>query len=107
MIQEEYGLTLEGASPARAAAVTFSAFVLSGALPLIPFIWKFLSPGSQIEPYFVSSLMTGIAFFLVGAIKGRFVFQRWYTAGLETFIVGGVAAGLAYLVGVGLRGVMF
>jgi VIT family len=46
MIQEEYGLILEGASPWRAAAVTFSAFVLLGALPLIPFVWLFLSPDS-------------------------------------------------------------
>lgn len=106
MIQEEYGLSLQGPSPWRAAAVTFVAFVLLGALPLVSFVWRFLSPDSVIEPYFVSSVITGAAFFLVGAIKGRFVLQRWYWAGAETCIVGGAAAALAYLVGAGLRGIL-
>jgi VIT1/CCC1 family predicted Fe2+/Mn2+ transporter len=106
MIQEEYGLILEGVSPWRAAAVTFSAFVLLGALPLIPFVWEFISPGFMIRPYLVSTLVTAIAFFLVGAVKGRFVLQRWYSAGAETCIVGGAAAVLAYLVGVLLGGVI-
>jgi VIT1/CCC1 family predicted Fe2+/Mn2+ transporter len=106
MVQEEYGLSLRGASPLRAAAVTFAAFVLLGALPLISFIWRFVSPNTAIEPYFVSSVITAIAFFGVGAVKGRFVYQSWYWAGLETSIVGGVAAVLAYLVGMVLRGVV-
>ena len=106
MIQEEYGLTLEGACPWLAAAVTFGAFVLLGALPLISFVWQFFSPDSGIEPYFVSSFITGAAFFLVGAVKGRFVFQPWHWAGAETCIVGGAAAALAYLVGTALRGIL-
>ena len=106
MIQEEYGLVLDGASPWRAAAVTFSAFVLLGALPLIAFIWEHFSPGSVKSPYVVSALLTGIAFFAVGAVKGRFVFERWYLAGAETCLIGGAAAALAYLVGVVLRGVV-
>jgi vacuolar iron transporter family protein len=106
MIRDEYGLNLEGASPLRAAAVTFIAFVLTGALPLSPFVWKFLSPLNAVEPYLVSSVLTGLAFFFVGAVKGRFVFQRWYWAGAETCIVGGAAAALAYLVGILLRGLL-
>lgn len=106
MIQEEYGLILEGSSPSRAAAVTFAAFLLLGVLPLISFIYEFFSPGSVIEPYLSSAFLAGIAFFCVGAVKGRFVFQDWYWAGVETFAVGGAAATLAYLVGVLLRGVL-
>jgi VIT1/CCC1 family predicted Fe2+/Mn2+ transporter len=104
MIQEEYGLTLEGALPWRAAVVTFAAFLLFGGLPLIPFVWEFFVHGAVAEPFLISSLITGAAFFLVGALKGRFVFQDWYWAGSETFIVGGAAAILAYFVGVALRG---
>ena len=105
MIQEEYGLSLEGPTPWRAAAVTFTAFVLLGALPLTPFIIQFFSRSSA-APFLVSSLVTGIAFFAVGAAKGRFVFQNWFRAGVETFIVGGAAATLAYVVGAALRGVV-
>jgi VIT1/CCC1 family predicted Fe2+/Mn2+ transporter len=106
MVQDEYGLTLNGASPWRAAAITFAAFVLSGALPLIPFIGQFLWPDAGLSPYVTSGFITAVAFFVVGATKGRFVFQSWYWAGAETCLVGGVAAGLAYLVGAALRGIV-
>jgi len=105
MIREEYGLSIQGSSPLRAAFVTFSAFVLFGMLPLLPFIYRLVTH-ARAEAYMTSSIITGIAFFVVGALKGRYVLQKWYTAGAETLVVGGVAAALAYLVGVVLRGVI-
>lgn len=104
MIREEYGLTLEGVSPRIAAAVTFGAFVLAGSLPLLPFVvgaWT----GSG-APYVWSAAMTLAAFFVVGALKGRFVGQPWYWAGMEACVVGGAAAVLAYLAGLILGGVV-
>src|SRR5688572_14600987 len=80
MILEEYGLSLYGATPWRAAAMTFSAFVLFGALPLLPFIYIFLKSAGSMSPYFASSFVTAVAFFAVGTLKGRFVGQKWYRA---------------------------
>jgi VIT1/CCC1 family predicted Fe2+/Mn2+ transporter len=65
-----------------------------------------LSSGNVRALYVVSSLITGVSFFVVGAAKGRLVLQRWYSAGAETCILAGAAAVLAYLVGVLLRDVL-
>jgi len=106
MLQEELGLSLYGPSPMRAAAATFSAFVLAGAVPLLPFIIALLLPGDLSRPFLWSSGMTGLTFFMVGALKGRFVGYRWFLSSLETLTVGGCAAGLAYFSGVLLRGLV-
>ncbi len=106
MLQEEHGLPLETPSAWKAAWVTFAAFVLVGLLPLIAFLIEYARPGSIGHPFLVSTATTATAFFAVGAAKGRFVDHRWFVSGLETLAVGGAAAGLAYLAGVLLKGVV-
>lgn len=104
MLKEELGFPLGGPSPVKAAATTFAAFVLCGFLPLLVFVYDILAPGLFSKPFWWSAVMTGMTFFTVGAVKGRFVAERWYFSGLETLLVGGVAASLAYLVGLFLGG---
>jgi VIT1/CCC1 family predicted Fe2+/Mn2+ transporter len=103
MLQEEYGLTLTERSPLRAAIVTFGAFLLLGAVPLLPFVFQFLNPPGRLNPYVTSALLTAASFFATGAIKARFVARRWFRSGAETLLVGCAAAALAYLVGTLLR----
>ncbi len=99
MIQEEYGLRLEERSPLRAAAVTFCAFLLLGALPLAAFLPDFFVANANFHPYLASTILTAVSLFFVGAIKARFLSTKWYRAGAETLVIGGAAASLAYLVG--------
>jgi VIT1/CCC1 family predicted Fe2+/Mn2+ transporter len=106
MLREELGLPLKGPSAWRAALATFVSFVVVGLVPLLSFLVAFILPGSITNPFLWSAILTGVAFFAVGAVKGRFVEHRWYWSGVETLAVGGAAAALAYLVGLMLKGVI-
>ena len=104
MLQEEHGLSLTEVSGWRAASTTFFAFVVIGAIPLLPFLTSLGGVNLLANPFLSSTILTGIAFFSVGAFKSRFVEQHWSRAGAETLLVGGLAAALAYACGVLLSG---
>lgn len=106
MLREELGLSLERPDPFRAALVTFAAFVAVGVLPLLAFFVDYVVKPTETHPFLWSTILTGLAFFGVGAVKSRFVLDRWYWSGLETTCVGGIAAALAFLVGLLLRGIV-
>ena len=88
----------DGKRPGQTAMATFLAFVVAGALPLVPYVLG-------IEPLFVSSVAaTAVAFFLVGAARTLVIPRRWYLAGAEVLAVGMVAATVAFVVGELLAG---
>lgn len=106
MLQEEHGLPAEEVSPWRAGLVTYLGFMIAGLLPLLPFIYQALAPVGLPQPLFWSIALAGVVFFTIGALKSLYVEQRWYWAGLEILAIGGVAAGLAFLVGALLKGIV-
>jgi len=104
MVREEWGLSLSQPSPWKAAWVTFAAFLAAGLVPLLPFaILHALGSDGQ-TAFVISSAATGATFFGIGALKSRYVAGGWFRAGLETFLVGGGAALLAFVVGWLLKG---
>ena len=106
MMVDELGQTLEGPSPIIAAVTTFIAFCVVGLLPLLAFIYGYFVPTEELTLYWTSVAITALAFFSVGTTKSVFVNQSWIRSGMETLIVGGIAALLAYLVGLLLKGVV-
>lgn len=105
MITEELGYPVVVRTPLRAALTTFAAFVALGSLPLLVFAFN-SALGIEIgAPFVWSAVLTGAAFFTVGALKSRFVEQSWWRSGFETLALGGTAAVLAYLVGILLQNV--
>lgn len=96
MIREEWGLQVEGANPLRAAATTFLAFGVVGLLPLLPFLIVTVAPSNA---FGLSALITGLAFFGVGVVKGMQTHKPALLSGLETLLTGGAASTLAYLAG--------
>jgi len=105
MLKDELGMPLERPSAWRAALSTFAAFVGMGLFPLLAFIGHYWAPSAVTNPYPLSAWVTGVAFVATGAAKGRFVGRAWIWSGLETVGLGGAAAGVAYAVGMLLRGV--
>lgn len=103
MLREEHGLASKPLSAWKAAWATFIAFVVIGAIPLLTFLVNWFLPETFERPFFWASIFTGVAFFAVGAAKGRFVEESKWKAGLETLLIGGGAAVLSYLVGMALR----
>ncbi len=105
MMREELGFASTVPNEYRAASATLVAFLTIGFLPLTVFVYDLVAPGDVDNPFAWSALMTGVAFFVVGALKSRFVDQSWWRSALETLVVGGLAAVLAYAVGAFLQGV--
>ena len=106
MLVEELGMQLDGPSPIRAALTTFVAFCVAGVLPLLAFLFGFIVPVESASLFIASTLITAVAFFAVGATKSFFVDQHWASSGGETLMIGGIAALLAYLVGLLLKGIV-
>ncbi|MFN0139691.1 MAG: VIT1/CCC1 transporter family protein [Pyrinomonadaceae bacterium] len=99
MLAEEYGLAAEIRSPWKAALSTFAAFLICGLIPLVPYLFAI---GSKFQ---ISAILTGITFFLIGSLKSFWSTSSWLRSGMETLLVGGLAASLAYAVGVLLKGI--
>jgi vacuolar iron transporter family protein len=104
MMQLEHGFPSAQTQPARAGIATFIAFVVAGVVPLAPFVADLLPALAVTSAFAWSSAMTVAAFFAVGAAKGLVVARSWWRSGLETLVVGGLAATLAYTIGVLLGG---
>jgi VIT1/CCC1 family predicted Fe2+/Mn2+ transporter len=87
----------------RAATVTFVSFVIMGTIPLVPFIAAFRVDMNGLA-FLLSTIATGIAFCIIGAAKGRITERSLTWSALETLLIGGAAAAVAYAVGYLLKG---
>lgn len=97
MLTEEYGLPYAVRSPWIAALSTFSAFLVCGIIPLLPYLFQLT------HAFPLSLTMTGAVFFAIGSAKSRWSTASWLRSGLVTLLVGAIAASLAYAAGVVLR----
>ncbi len=98
MVEEEYGAAKTNRSPLKAGAATFAAFLICGAVPLLPFLFG-AGPNALLSAIF----MTGAVFVGIGALKSKWSTSPWWSSALETFVIGMTAAGFAYGVGALLK----
>ena len=97
MLIDEYGLPHAVRSAWIAALSTFTAFVICGLVPLVPYLF-----GTE-QSFTLSVVLTGVVFVVIGSIKSRWSTATWWESGLTTLLVGAIAATLAYLAGIILR----
>jgi VIT1/CCC1 family predicted Fe2+/Mn2+ transporter len=62
-------------------------------VPLIPYIFGL--PNAAV----LALVMTGVTFFAIGSIRSFWSPRPWWLAGLETFLIGMLAAGAAFAIG--------
>ncbi len=104
MMKDEFGIFEDQTSPLKSAFVTFISFNLIGFIPLLAYVLSYFSDSFRSNTFTLSIILTSIAFFIVGSVKGRIVSTSWLYSGFETLLIGGVAAIIAYYVGYLLRG---
>ena len=99
MMKEELEMIPSTKSPFAMGAVTFFSFLLVGLVPLLAYVYDYISGAQVSHPFLIASLLTGFAFAGIGFLKS-FVTQttRWKGM-LETLFLGASAAVLAYFVG--------
>jgi vacuolar iron transporter family protein len=82
-------------TPLEHGFVTFTAFILAGVLPLIPYLIDVFGA----YQFLVASVLAGVTFFCVGAARVLVTKGSFLKNGLEMLLVGGAASSVAYGVG--------
>jgi VIT1/CCC1 family predicted Fe2+/Mn2+ transporter len=91
----KFELGLEKPNPSRAWKSAFNiglAYAAGGMIPLLPY-WFFVSVDRALQ---VSCLVTLVALLVLGTAKAKLTGQPPLKSGLQTMMIGGLAAGAAY-----------
>lgn len=98
MMVEELGIVESDESPLKNALVTFFSFAFFGLIPLLAFVVS-LFIKQDFNIFIAASILTGLTLFILGAIKTKVTGKNWLYSGFEMLLVGGIAAGAAYIIG--------
>lgn len=95
MMRFELGLEEIEPQRARNSALTIAgSYIAGGLIPLSPYI--FLSNVSK--ALLLSVLLTLVALFVFGFVKGRFAGTQPFRSGWQTCLIGGAAAAAAFII---------
>ncbi len=106
MMVQELGLLPDDRKPVMSAVATFGAFLVAGSIPLLTYLVGLFVTIVPDLAFTLSIVLSGLALFGLGAAKVVVTERSWIRSGLEMLVVGGVAAGVAYLVGYLLQGLV-
>mmetsp|Transcript_25288 Transcript_25288/g.47981 ORF Transcript_25288/g.47981 Transcript_25288/m.47981 type:complete len:282 (-) Transcript_25288:145-990(-) len=85
----------------KEGCVMFASFAFFGALPLLGYVViPILFPDLPADYLFMAAcVITGCVLFFMGSIKAMVTSQHWMRAGLETLLLGGACATVAFTIG--------
>lgn len=106
MMRNEFNLTQENINPLKGALATFIAFAVIGFIPLFGYTFQTLLKMGDEGAFLFTSCATLLALFIVGTVKAKFSLKHWFWSGMTTMLIGGFAAGISYLIGYLLRGLV-
>lgn len=98
MMKEELEMTLDTKKPIQTATITFISFFVIGLIPLLSYLLAMIAD-IQANLFLVSCIATGVALVFVGYMKSTVNERPWLRGVLETLLLGGLAAFLAYFAG--------
>jgi VIT1/CCC1 family predicted Fe2+/Mn2+ transporter len=105
MMVDELGMLPDERKPLLSGLATLASFVTAGSIPLLIYLLGLFIPVPAKYAFLMSMSLSAAALFGLGAAKVLVTERSAFRSGLETLLVGGVAAGVAYIVGSLLRGV--
>jgi VIT1/CCC1 family predicted Fe2+/Mn2+ transporter len=95
MMKYELGLEKPEPKRARNSSLTIGlSYIVGGIIPLSPYI--FISRSDIALT--ISAIVTLIALFIFGFVKGKFTGSKPFKSAWQTMLVGGLAAGFAFLI---------
>ena len=102
MLKDELGvIDDENSIPHSHGIVTFFSFTIAGSLPLLPYLIP------NLENLFRWSIITTfLSLYVIGALRYKLADSKWWIAGFEMMLVGGIAAVIAYVVGLLLSSII-
>jgi VIT1/CCC1 family predicted Fe2+/Mn2+ transporter len=81
--------------------VMFISFAVFGSLPILGYVIFPAIFGTLTEDqlFFAACTVTAVVLFIMGCVKSIFSTAHWFLCGLETFLLGGACATMAFVIG--------
>ncbi|WP_111684008.1 VIT1/CCC1 transporter family protein [Winogradskyella tangerina] len=105
LMKDKLMMTEETKSPFTMGLVTYISFILIGLIPLLIYVWDYFSAFTG-NLFLWTSILTSIAFIVIGFLKTYVTETSKLKGILETLILGALAATVSYFVGDVLEGII-
>jgi vacuolar iron transporter family protein len=93
MMRFELGLEEPAANRAHRSALTIAmSYIAGGIIPLLPY----MVIADNLEALKISTIITLTALAIFGALKGKLVGAGWLRSAIQTTLIGGTAAAVAF-----------